>query len=179
MMQIYTEYSVPPGNIWSAPCSLYPIKDPGDFCTSASKEFPSYENGGSFFHSEGFHIAALGAVGRADDAYNAFLGVINSGFGATRGWAQQLYWGANDELVGGDPLNSALVIVWGFVRGCFGIETTLAAGTGGIRAVNAPAAALEGSSLNISVRGMTVCVTIAEGLARFCNGTAVPTSTGT
>jgi hypothetical protein len=207
LAEIYEQYSVPPGNIWSAPCSLYPITDAGDFCNGPEKGFPSYENGGSFFHTEGFHIAALGAAGRADDAYTAFLGVMNrwagergargfrgcifvvgaatahrmipasssparSGFGATRGWAQQLYWGPSDSLVGGDPLNSALVIVWGFVRGCFGVETALAGG--GVWSVGAPAAALEGARLNISVLGTTECIGVTGGAARFCNGTAIP-----
>lgn len=33
-----------------------------------------------------------------------------------RGWAQQLYWNTG-ELVGGDPLNNALMAIWGWLRG--------------------------------------------------------------
>ena len=174
LAQIYVEYGVPAGNIWSPPCSLYPITDAKEFCNGPESGFPSYENGGSFFHSAGFEIAALGQAGRPDDAYAQFLSVLNSGFGETRGWAQQLYWGPTNSLVGGDPLNSALVIVWGFVRGCFGVATSL----GGIHRVGAPAAALEGARLNISVLGETACITVAGGATRFCNGSDIPGGPG-
>ena len=122
--------------------------------------------------SAGFELAALGAAGRANDAYDALIALLNSGFGETRGWAQQLYWGPTNSLVGGDPLNSALVIVWGFVRGCFGVSTSLA----GIRRVGAPAAALEGARLNISVLGETCCIAVTGGATLFCNGSSIQTA---
>ena len=131
-------------------------------------------DGGSFFHSVGLQVAALGAVGRADDAVAAFGAFINSGFGEVRGWAQQLYWGthgADNRLVLGDPLNTALLSVWGLLRAGFGVVPTL----GGLRSANAPAADFEGAQYNMTFMGRPVCIGVAGGRALFCaNGSAVP-----
>jgi hypothetical protein len=172
LADIYAEGGIPAGNIWSPPCSLYPITNQKEICNGNGKPlpFPGYENGGSFFHTAGFQLAALGAVGRQDDAYAAFQAVLDSGFGTTRGWAQQLYWGTTDSLVGGDPLNTALVIVWGFVRACFGVATTLR----GLRRVGGAATALEGANITLSVLGVSQCVRVTAGRAAFCNGSAIP-----
>jgi hypothetical protein len=98
---------------------------------------------------------------------------MNSGFGSIRGWAQQLYWGVNgkpDTLVGGDPLNTAVLPIWGFLRAAFGVAPTL---THGLAVVNPPAAAAEGAVWNTSFLGESVCLTVSAGRARFCNGTIV------
>ena len=136
--------------------------------------FPSYESGGSFFHSLGLQVAALGAVGRADDAVGVFSAFINSGFGSVRGWAQQLYWGthgADDTLVLGDPLNTALLSVWGLLQAGFGVEPTLA----GLRSRNPPAASFEGAQRNVTFMGRATCLYVQGGETRFCStGQAVP-----
>ena len=126
---------------------------------------------GSFFHTAGLQFAALGAAGRADDAVAAFSTLINSGFGAVRGWAQQLYWSPGQQppsLVGFDPLNTAGVVVWGLLRAGFGVEPSLS----GLATVNAPAASFEGARLNMSSLGQSVCLLVRGGKTIFCNGTA-------
>ena len=126
----------------------------------------------SFFHSAGLQVAALGAVGRADDAVSVFSSFINSGFGNVRGWAQQLYWGthgASDTLVLGDPLNTALLSVWGLLQAGFGVEPTL----GGLRSRSKPAASFEGAGYNMTYMGAPVCLYVQGGETRFCSSGAV------
>jgi hypothetical protein len=172
LAEIERTLNVKPGNIWSPPGNLYPVKN-GD-CVQNCAAFPSYENGGSFFHSVGLQVAALGAVGRADDAVAVFGAFINSGFGDVRGWAQQLYWGtggAGDSLVLGDPLNTALLSVWGLLQAGFGVEPSL----GGLRARSPPAASFEGASYNMTFMGGSECIRVRGGATEFCNnGTRVP-----
>jgi len=182
LAEIYTTYDVTPGNIWSAPSNLYPILDACEFansgggkCPRAFDNFPSYENGGSFFHTPGLQFAALGSAGRADDAYNGFIALMNSGFGEIRGWAQQLYWGTQgkpDSLVGGDPLNTAVLPIWGFLRGVFGIAHTL---TKGLVVVNEPAKNAIGAVWNTSYLGESVCLIVQDNPLRttYCNGSVV------
>ena len=175
LADIYTEYDVTPGTIWSAPCNLYLISDPKEFANDvhAPVAFPSYENGGSFFHTPGLQFSALGVAGRPDAAYDGFVALLNSGFGRIRGWAQQLYWSPNrqpERLVGGDPLNTAALSIWGFMRTSFGAAPTL---TRGVVAVNKPAAAAMGSRWNVSVLGENVCLVVGDGVTTFCNGSAL------
>ena len=172
---MYSSLNITPGNIWSAPCNLYPITNSKEFANvgPGPVPFPSYENGGSFFHTPGLQFAALGAAGRADAAFQGFSTLMNSGFGAVRGWAQQLYWGTEgrpNSLVGGDPLNTAALSIWGFLRGGFGIVPTL---TRGLQALNAPASGMEGANWTFSYLGQDVCVAVARGKAAFCNGSAI------
>ena len=174
LAEIYESYNVTPGTIWSAPCNLYPITDPKEYANSAGDmTFPMYENGGAFFHTPGLQFAALGAAGRADAAYAGFVTLMNSGFGEIRGWAQQLYWAPNHgpgSLVGGDPLNTAALSIWGFMRAAFGAAPTL---TRGVVSVGAPAKAAEGARWNLSHLGLSVCLVVNAGVTTFCNGTAL------
>ena len=176
LSEIYSTLNVTPGSIWSAPSNLYPIVDGLEYADGHASDkvpFPSYENGGAFFHSPGLQFAALGSAGRADAALGGFIALMNSGFGAIRGWAQQLYWAQNGgpgSLVGGDPLNTAALSVWGFMRGAFGAAPTL---TRGVVATNAPAAAMEGSRWNVSHLGVDVCLLVGKGVTTFCNGSAL------
>ena len=182
LAEIYTSLNVTPGAIWSAPCNLYPITDQCEFANGGGGkcpreggvDFPSYENGGSFFHTPGLQFAALGAAGRADDAYEGFVALMSSGFGEIRGWAQQLYWGTGgkpDALVGGDPLNTAVLPIWGFLRAAFGVAHTLK----GLVVVNEPAAKAVGAVWNTSYLGESVCLTVQGSPLRttFCNGSAL------
>ena len=178
LIDIYTTLNVTAGSIWSAPSNLYPLTSACEYAgtgvnCSGGVDFPDYENGGSFFHTPGLQFAALGAAGRADDAYDGFSALMNSGFGEIRGWAQQLYWGTNgapDSLVGGDPLNTAVLPIWGFLRASFGIVPTL---TKGLVVANEPAAKAEGAVWNTSYLGESVCLTVRSRRATFCNGTAI------
>ena len=180
LAEIYSSLNVTPGSIWSAPSNLYPITDGLEFAdghvhaaSGGAVPFPSYENGGAFFHTPGLQFAALGSAGRADAALSGFVTLMSSGFGAIRGWAQQLYWAQNGgagSLVGGDPLNTAALSIWGFMRGAFGAAPTL---TRGVVATNAPAAALEGSRWNVSHLGRDVCLLVGRGTTTFCNGSSL------
>ena len=176
LQEIYVTLNVTPGSIWSAPCNLYPITNGLEYADGHASDkvpFPSYENGGAFFHSPGLQFAALGAAGRADAAFAGFVTLMNSGFGEIRGWAQQLYWAQNGgpgSLVGGDPLNTAALSVWGFMRGVFGAAPTL---TRGVVAVGAPAAAAEGARWNVSHLGVDVCLLVGKGVTTFCNGSSL------
>lgn len=176
MAEIYSEYGVAPGTIWSPPSNLYPITNEKElaFCQAGcDMSFPSYENGGAFFHSSGLQAGALGAAGRADDAVTAFSTLVNSGFGAVRGWAQQEYWshgGAAPTLVGFDPLNTAALSVWGLFRAAFGVAPALG---GRLRKINAPSAMFEGARWNVSVGGVSTCLVIQGAVTSFCNGSSL------
>ncbi len=183
LAEIYATLNVTPGAIWSAPSNLYPITDQCEFATAGGGAcprvggvpFPGYENGGSFFHTPGLQFAALGAAGRANDAHAGFVALMTSGFGAIRGWAQQLYWGVNhepDRLVGSDPLNTAVLPIWGYLRAAFGVAHNL---TVGLAVVNEPAASAVGAVWNTSVLGESVCLTVVSDPLRttFCNGSAL------
>ena len=165
LADIYNEYNVSEGNIWSPPCSLYPITNAKEFATNEPLVFPTYESGGSFFHSPGLQYAALGFMNQSSVAYNLFITLINSPFGNIRGWAQQLYWGNPGSLVGFYPLNTALLSVWGFFMSSFGIYPTLA---NGIQFIGTPAPELEGSRWNMSYLGKNVCLTIQNGQTVYC-----------
>jgi hypothetical protein len=168
---IYIEYNVTQGNIWSPPCNLYPITNPLEYATNEQKmTYPGYENGGSFFHTAGLQFGALGTAGRADDAYIGFQALMNSGFGDTRGWAQQLYWGSINSLVGFDPLNTALLSVFGFMRGTFGITPTL---NDGLIITNTPAKAINGARWNMSYLGQVTCLFVDQDITKFCNGSLI------
>jgi hypothetical protein len=183
LAEIYAEYNVTPGSIWSAPSNLYPVTDACELanagegaCPRGGVDWPGYETGGGFFHTPGLQFAALGAAGRADDAWRGFETLMNSGFGAIRGWAQQLYWGKNgapNRLVGSDPLNTAVLPIWGFLRASFGVAHSL---TRGLVRVNTPAAAAVGAVWNTSVLGQSACLVVVGSPLRttFCNGSALP-----
>ena len=100
---------------------------------------------------------------------------MNSGFGEIRGFAQQLYWGTQgkpDTLVGSDPLNTAVLPIWGFLRSVFGIAHTL---TKGLVVVNEPAMNAIGAVWNTSYLGESVCLTVQNSPLRttFCNGSSI------
>lgn len=76
-------------------------------------------------------------------------------------------------LVGGDPLNNALMAVWGWTRGAFGVRPML----GGVTAPNAPAAAVEGGAWTFAYLGANYCVEVRDGVTVRCEtGEPVPRS---
>jgi hypothetical protein len=121
LAQIYNEYDVLPGSIWSPPANLYPVMDKFEYACEEENfpphgngngthgnwnmTFPMYENGGGFFHTTGLQYAALGVAGRADEAVGGFSTLMSSGFGQVRGWAQQLWWtpGGGPSRLGESP----------------------------------------------------------------------------
>lgn len=193
LAEIYNEYDVLPGSIWSPPANLYPVTDKFEYACEEENfpphgngngthgnwnmTFPMYENGGGFFHTTGLQYAALGLAGRADEAVDGFSTLMNSGFGKVRGWAQQLWWspgGGPSRLdpAGGDadPLNTAALSVWGVMRAGFGVGHSLLKG---VVAVHPPAKSFEGAQWNVSVLGHNACLRVGRGVTTFCNGTAI------
>jgi hypothetical protein len=84
----------------------------------------------------------------------------------------QLYWGVNHQpssLVGGDPLNTAALSVWGFMRAAFGVTWTLS----GLTVVSPPAASMAGARWNVSVLGQPACLLVGDGITTYCNGSAI------
>lgn len=153
-------------DIWAMPCSLFPVTNPLEVAIPVSSPvpFPSYENGGSFFHTIGFEVVARGIVGDAAGAYASFERFLQRGFVNNRAWAQQLYW-ADGTLVGFDPLNNALLALWGFLRACFGFTLSLA---GGLTAVGTPAPQCEGALYTLSLLGEPTCVRVTAGQLQRC-----------
>jgi hypothetical protein len=80
-----------------------------------------------------------------------------------RGWAQQLYWNTG-TLVGGDPLNNALMAIWGWLRGSFGVKPMLSQ----IVITNAPAPQMEGAQWTFAYLGQDRCFRIEGGAAVGC-----------
>lgn len=113
--------------IYATPANMYPVSRLGDLVDFGElqnqKTYPNYENGCSFFHSTGFEIAARGIAGQHDAAYDAFERVMRHGYARNRLWAAGLKWDTG-ELIS-EPLNNALLILWGFVRGCLGVRRSL------------------------------------------------------
>ena len=88
---------------------------------------------------------------------------MEKGFVQNRAWAQQLYW-RTGELVGADPLNNALLALYGALHGGFGIKRTLAGET----VVNAPAPELEGSTWTSAYLGADRCLAVRGGKTVPC-----------
>lgn len=107
---------------------------------------------------------ARAAVGDASGAFAAFDAFLNNGYETTRGWAQQLYWNKG-VLVGSDPLNNALLSLWGLLRGGLGILTTLSQG---LVRTTPPAPQLEGARYTFGYLGADVCVTVTNGSLLYC-----------
>jgi hypothetical protein len=79
------------------------------------------------------------------------------------------YWDSG-VLVGGDPLNNALMAIWGWLRGGFGVKPTL---TRGVVTTNDAAPQLEGATWTFAYLGKDFCVKIQGGVTVQC-GTNYP-----
>jgi len=119
---------------------------------------------GVFFHSIGFEILARARAGYADDAYDLFVLFMDQCFVPYHAWAQQVFWNSG-ALVGNDPLNNALIAIWGMLLGGFGVDVSLSEG---ITFVNPPAIAFEGATWNFAYVGTNYCVTVHYGVAQHC-----------
>ena len=130
---------------------------------------PSYEIGGSFFHSVGFEYLALGEIDQADAALSLFQNFMKN-VEKNRGWAQQLYWGSStgkrkEELVGFDPLNNSLIALWGFLQTVFGVRISLLKG---VEFVGKASREMEGGTWTFSHLGERVCVVVKGGKGGLC-----------
>ncbi len=147
--------------IWATPANMYPVSDPGDLVDFGKlgnqRVFPNYENGCSFFHTTGLEIAARGVAGQPGRAYEVFARVMREGYARNRFWAAALKWDTG-ELIS-EPLNNALLILWGFHHGCLGLRRSLA----GLRATGSPAPQLEGAKHEFSFLGRDTAVQVRQG----------------
>ena len=68
-MKICQEFHLHRDDLWATPANMYPVTQMGDLFDNGQllnqKDYPNYENGGSFFHTTGLEIAARGAAGQA------------------------------------------------------------------------------------------------------------------
>ena len=167
--ELAQEFKLNDTAIWSVPCSLYPLHT-----SSANNDaaiplapFPSYENGGSFFRQVGYEALARALSGNASGGHATYERFMTFGFAQNRGWAQQLYWNTG-ELVGADPLNNALMAVWGWLRAVFGVKPTLA----GVVSTHAPAPEVEGGQWTFAFLGKNFCVQVLSGVAVECGSAA-------
>jgi len=168
---IAAAYNITLDALWATPCSLYPIVNSSDFATDIPVRFPTYESGGSFFHSTGLEVMARATVAgytnnatAVGDVVTVFQRFMLQGIAPTRGWAQQLYWDTG-QLVGVDPLNNALLTLWGFLRAGFGVHPTLSRG---LVVTNPPAPQLDGATYTFAHLGRDVCVTVVGGRTVQC-----------
>ena len=125
--EICQEFHLHRDDLWATPANMYPVTQMGDLFDNGQllnqKDYPNYENGGSFFHTTGLEIAARGAAGQAEQAYATFERVMRQGYARNRLWGAALLWNTG-ELIS-EPLNNALLILWGFAYGCLGTRRTL------------------------------------------------------
>ena len=70
--------------------------------------------------------------------------------------------------MGADPLNNALMAVWGWLRAVFGVKPTLA----GVVSTHAPAPEVEGGQWTFAFLGKNFCVQVLSGVAVECRSAA-------
>ena len=175
-------FEITKDDIWATPSCFNPIPKEyendtvlghwGTPSAAGVKEWgsmPSYEIGGSFFHSVGFEYLALGEIDQADAALSLFQNFMKN-VEKNRGWAQQLYWGSStgkrkEELVGFDPLNNSLIALWGFLQTVFGVRISLLKG---VEFVGKASREMEGGTWTFSHLGERVCVVVKGGKGGLC-----------
>jgi len=148
-------------DLWATPANMYPITQLGDMVQNGElihqKAYPMYENGGAFFYATGLEIAARGAAGQAEQAYATFERLMRRGYARNRLWGAELLW--NTDTVFSEPLNSALLILWGFAYGCLGIRKSLT----DVQAVGISTLQLEGATHTFRHSGKNVTVRVCSG----------------
>lgn len=159
--ELCSRFKLPRDAIYATPANMYPVTRLGDLVDNGNlqnqKVYPNYENGCSFFHSTGFEIAARGIAGQPDAAYDAFDRVMRQGYARNRLWAAALKWDSGQLI--SEPLNNALLILWGFARGCLGVRPALS----GLGFEGPCARRLEGSRFTFCHLGRDVTVRVAGG----------------
>lgn len=159
--QLCREFRISRDAIYATPCNMNPITQLGDLVDYGEflgqKNFPNYENGCSFFHTTGFEIAARAFMGDPDGAYSAFERVMLRGYAKNRLWGAALNW-ASGTLIS-EPLDNGLMILWGFLRGCFQAWPDL----NGVRIYGKPPAKLEGASYRFRHLGRDVSLEVHNG----------------
>lgn len=147
--------------IWATPANFYPVTQLGDLVDNGElanqRVYPNYENGCSFFHSTGFEIGARGMAGQPVGALETFDRVMRHGYARNRLWAAALKWDTGALI--SEPLNNALLILWGFTRGCLGVRPSLT----GLKLEGECPPALEGARHTFCHLGRDVTVTVRNG----------------
>ena len=147
--RIRREYNVSQEGQWCTPDNLKPLA-PHD-CHGKCGEWPGYEQGLCFLWTTGWEIYTRARQGDPDGAFELFRKLLGgkasnySRFRTTRFWQQNAGWGQYESRQpgsGSDVLLDQIVTLWGFLRGCFGIEPTLT----GLEVVHRPAKQLEGAA---------------------------------
>jgi hypothetical protein len=142
--------------IHATPANMISVT-PGDVVNDTQPfGFPSYENGGSFFHSTGLEIAARSIAGQQNKAYEVFERVMTKGYTKHKFWGALLNWKTGE--LSSEPLNNSLLILWGMLRGCFGVFPTL----DGVHVVGKPAKQLNGARYEFSYMGRSVLIHIKD-----------------
>ena len=93
----------------------------------------------------------------------ARLYFVTAFFGQNRDWLAD---GGRGQMMGGDILTDQLLLLWGGLRGVFGVEPTLRQG---IVTTNAPAAGLEGAWHAFLYLGQETNVTISNGVVKLAD----------
>ena len=159
------QFNLPREAIYVTPCNMIPVSRLGDLVDHGElgnqKEYPNYENGCAFFHTTGFEIAARALAGQPERAYEVFELAMKRGYADHRFWAAALKWDTA-ELVS-EPLNDALLILWGFLRGCFGVWPNLTEA----KLVGRPAHQLEGARHEFRHLGKTLRLSVSGGVTRI------------
>jgi len=157
--ELCAQFKLPREAIWATPANMFPISQTGDMVDFGKlgnqADFPNYENGCSFFHTTGLEIAARAAAGQPDQAYEAFERVMRQGYARNRLWGAALKWDTGE--LQSEPLNNSLLILWGFTRGCFGLQPSFE----GVTTVGTPSAKLVGARYTFGHLGKNVTATVA------------------
>ncbi len=80
--RLQKNFNLQPGDIWSTPGNFFPILSANETVVAAGvfNTFPSYENGGSFFHTLGLELVARGVVGQSEQVWTAFRRFMDKGY---------------------------------------------------------------------------------------------------
>lgn len=163
--ELCRQFKIPREAIWATPCNMIPITQLGDMVDFGElgdqKVYPNYENGNAFFHTTGYEIAARAVAGQAEQAYDTFDRVMRYGYARTRLWAAGLKW--DTGFLSSEPLDNALLILWGFLRGCIGVWPHL----DGLRETGTPSRRLEGARYTFCHLGRDVTIEIRNGRRRW------------
>eukprot|EP00035_Acanthoeca_spectabilis_P012788 m.232337 g.232337 ORF g.232337 m.232337 type:complete len:811 (-) comp15713_c0_seq4:140-2572(-) len=170
--RIRKQFGVTEQGQWCTPDNLLPLAESDCHWSSDCSRWPEYEMGLCFLWLTGWEAYARARYGDPDRAYELYaklLGGRQSGysrFKTTRFWQQGNGWGpheSREQGQGSDVLMDQIVALWGFLRGAFGIEPTLA----GLKVVHRPAAQLEGASWTFTHLGRQRTATVVNGTVRL------------
>ena len=159
-------FNVSQDTFFASPSNLFPANfEDLLYCNSARPKddvYPFYENGDQFLVAAGYEYIAAARNGDADGVLSRLrLAMLEydrtSFFGQNRDWLAN---GGQGQMQGGDICTDQLLLLWGGLRGVFGVEPTLRQG---LVATNAPAAGLEGAWHAFLYLGVEVNITIKGG----------------